>query len=326
MAGDPGGEALSQSVLEQAADLARQGDAFVLATVVWRREPSSGRPGAKALVLPDGTVRGWLGGACAEPTVVRESLDALETGEPRLLFLGQAEDGVPPGVTSVPMGCASEGALEVYLEPVLPTPQVVVVGRSPAVDTLASLVRVLGWTVSIVDDGGAGTGRPVGVRVATSLDGFAADGNTAVVVATQGHYDEQALEAALGTDAAYVGLVASRKRADTVRALLRDRGVPEEALTRVRAPAGVDLGSLPNDEIAVAVLAELVSLRAAGVFRAAGRRAVRAPVEAVDPVCGMTVDVGTAHHRYAYEGATYYFCAAGCQRQFEKSPVAFLGG
>jgi xanthine dehydrogenase accessory factor len=322
VAGDPGGEDLSQSVLEQAADLARQGDAFVLATVVWRREPSSGRPGAKALVLPDGTVRGWLGGACAEPTVVRESLDALATGEPRLLFLGQASDGVPPGVTSVPMACASEGALEVYLEPVLPKPQVLVVGRSPAVDTLASLVRVLGWTVSIVDDGGAGADHPLGVLVTTSLDDLAADGNTAVVVATQGHYDEQALESALATDAAYVGLVASQKRADTVRSLLRERGVPEEALSRVRSPAGVDLGSLPNEEIGVAVLAELVSLRARGVFRPAVHRTA-VPVEAIDPVCGMTVDVGTTHHRYAHEGRTYYFCAAGCRRQFEKDPAAF---
>jgi xanthine dehydrogenase accessory factor len=288
---------------------------------VWRREPSSGRPGAKALVLPDGSVRGWLGGACAEPTVVRESLRALESGEPRLLFLGSPDDPVPPGVATVPMACASEGALEVYLEPVLPKPRVVVVGRTPAVDTLATLVRGLGWSPAIVDDGGNVADHPSGIPVRTTLE-IDADSNTAVVVATQGHYDEEALEAALRTEAPYIGLVASAKRADNVRSLLADRGVPAADLARVRAPAGLDLGSVANEEIAVALLAELVSLRAAGVFRPVLHR-LAAPVEALDPVCGMTVEVASAHHRFQHEGRTYYFCAAGCQREFERNPAAY---
>ncbi|MCW2610737.1 MAG: xanthine dehydrogenase accessory factor [Actinomycetota bacterium] len=296
----------------------------MLATVVWRREPSSGRPGAKALVLPDGTVRGWLGGACAEPTVVRESLHALETGAPKLLFLGSADGELPGDVVSVPMACASEGALEVYLEPVLPKPAVVVIGRSPAVDTLASLAGELGWRPTVVDDDGPGADHPAGIRVHASLElgALGVDGNTAIVVATQGHYDEEALQAALDTDAAYVGLVASRKRTESVFALLRDRGVTAAALARVRAPAGLDLGSLANEEIAVAVLAELVSLRASGVFRPTVLRTA-APVEAVDPVCGMTVEVGSTHHRYAYEGTTYYFCAAGCRQRFEQDPSRY---
>jgi xanthine dehydrogenase accessory factor len=328
--GNPGSEGLTSSALQLAADLARRGDAFVLATVVWRREPSSGRPGSKALVLPDGTVRGWLGGACAEPTVIRESLQALETGRPRLLFLGATDDesgGIPTGVTSAPMACASEGALEVYLEPVLPKPHVVVVGRSPAVDTLAALTMTLDWRATIVDDGGAGADHPAGVPLRTSLDlgALGIDGNTAVVVATQGHYDEQALEAALRTSAAYVGLIASAKRFETVRVLLTEAGVSETELARVRAPAGLDLGSVANDEIAVAVLAELVSLRASGVFRPVLTPGP-APVEAIDPVCGMTVGVATAHHVTEHAGTTYYFCAAGCKRQFEKNPAAFLPG
>jgi xanthine dehydrogenase accessory factor len=320
VAGDPGGGRLT-SVLEQAADLARRGDAFVLATVVWRREPSSGRPGAKALVLPDGSVRGWLGGACAEPTVVRESLQALRSGEPRLLFLGSPDDPVPPGVATVPMACASEGALEVYLEPVLPKPRVVVVGRTPAVDTLAILVQGLGWGATIVDDGGNGADHPSGIAVRTALE-IEADSNTAVVVATQGHYDEEALQAALATEAPYIGLVASAKRAAMVRALLADRGVSEADVARVRAPAGLDLGSVANEEIAVALLAELVSLRAAGAFQPVLHR-IAAPVQALDPVCGMTVQVSSAHHRFQHEGRTYYFCAAGCQREFERDPAAY---
>jgi xanthine dehydrogenase accessory factor len=322
---DPGGETLTASFLEQAAELARQGNAFVLATVVWRREPSSGRPGAKALVLADGTVKGWLGGACAESTVIRESLEALHTGEPRLLFFGVDGEHVPDGVTFVPMACADEGAIEVYLEPVVPKPQVIVIGRTPAVETLASLARVLGWNPTIVDAGGSTLDHTTAVPVRTTLDLGTADSNTAIVVATQGHYYEQALEAALATDAAYVGLVASARRADSVRDLLRDRGIAETDLARVRAPAGLDLGSVTNEEIAVAVLAELVSLRAAGIFHPAVRVG-EGPAEAIDPVCGMTVDVATAHHIAQHDGQTYYFCAAGCQRQFENNPTAFLAG
>ncbi|HKH04205.1 MAG TPA: XdhC family protein, partial [Acidimicrobiales bacterium] len=131
---------MTPELLEQAAELTRRREPFVLATVVWRRGPSSGKPGAAALVLPDGSVRGWLGGACAEPTVIRESLAALASGEPLLLALGEADEArAPPGARSVPMACASEGALEVYLEPMLPPPHVVVIGRSPAAGTLASL-------------------------------------------------------------------------------------------------------------------------------------------------------------------------------------------
>jgi xanthine dehydrogenase accessory factor len=322
---DPGGEGLSASFLEQAAELARQGDAFVLATVVWRREPSSGRPGAKALVLADGTIKGWLGGACAEPTVIRTALEALQTGTPRLLFLGGDGEPVPEGVDTVPMACASEGALEVYLEPIVPKPRVIVVGRTPAVEALVSLARVLDWNAAIVDDRGSTLDHTTAVPVLTTLDLTGADSNTAIVVATQGHYDEEALEAALRTEAAYIGLVASAKRADSVRSLLRERGVADADLARVRAPAGLDLGSVANEEIAVAVLAELVSLRAAGVFRPAVRVS-EAPVEAIDPVCGMTVDVTSGHHIAEYEGRTYFFCAAGCQRSFEKNPAAYLVG
>jgi xanthine dehydrogenase accessory factor len=145
-----------------------------------------------------------------------------------------------------------------------------------------------------------------------------------VVVATQGHYDEDALQRALATPAAYVGLVASRKRADAVLGYLRDRGVLEEDLARVRAPAGLDLGRVPHQEIAVAILAEIVQLRAAGAL-VTGRSAAAAPErhEAIDPVCGMTVDVATSRYRTTHGGRTYYFCAAVCLDRFTANPATF---
>ncbi len=311
--GEGGHLRLKPDVLRLAAELSGRGEPFVLATVVWRRAPSSGKEGATALITPDRTVRGWLGGACAEPTVVREALKALEEGSPRLLFLGPPEElegRARDGVVTVPIACQSEGALEVYVEPVLPQPQIVAIGRSPAAGALAALATGLGWRSVLVEDG-ADLGADV-------------DERSYVVVATQGHFDEEALEHALATPAGYVGLVASRKRADAVLGYLRDRGVAEEALARVHAPAGLDLGHVATDEIAVAILAEIVQLRAAGALETGAVAETPARHEEIDPVCGMTVDVADARYRTVHDGRTYYFCSAGCLESFESDPARYV--
>lgn len=324
---------MASSILQRAAELARDEQPFVVATVVWRRSPTSGREGAKALVLADGSLEGWLAGSCARDAVVREGLAALEDGQSRLVVLGSAEDltqALAGDAVSVPMACASEGALAVHLDPVLPPPHVVAVGRSPAVATLAALARALGWRATVAADG-------------TALAGMVLDPGTAVVVATQGEDDEAALLAALATPLAYVGLVASRKRAEAVLAWLGDHasghGLSAGDLARVRAPAGLDLGAIRPSEIAVAVLAELVALRAAGGLAgraggaAAGGAARTGPGDAapsaqrmaLDPVCGMAVDPATAGYRTERDGTTWWFCGAGCQHRFELDPTAFIG-
>ena len=303
---------MSDTVLAEAAALSERGVAFALATVVWRRAPSSGQLGSKALILADGTMRGWLGGACAQPTVRREALASLNDGRTRLLLLGlpaEAADTFGEGVVVVPMECGSEGALVISLEPVLPAPLVVAVGQSPAVDTLAALVRSLGWRVAVVESAEALASQPI-------------DSNAAVVVATQGHDDEAALQAALQTPAVYVGLIASRKRAATTLGYLRDRGVVEAELARVQAPAGLDLGSTDHREIAVAVLAELVARRARGELRASV--AGSEPQAAVDPVCGMTVEIAAVRWQTDHGGRRWYFCSPGCLHSFTADPGTFV--
>jgi xanthine dehydrogenase accessory factor len=313
-------------VLAEAVSLVEARHPFALATVVWRRAPSSGHVGAKAIITPDGFVRGWLGGACAEPTVVREALAALEDGRPRLLFLGPADE--LPGrdlddVTLAPMACESEGALEVYLEPFLPKPQLVVIGRSPAVHALARHATALEWDVTVIDDGGVATEHPFPERVRTSLDldDLEIGPATAIVVATQGHYDDVALHAALRTDAGYIGVVAAEKRASSLLRLLHDQGVDDAQLARVHAPAGLDLGPVSNAEIAVAVLADLVRRRAAGELRGGAQGPPRR--DAVDPVCGMTVYTDDAKHHLVHRGRDVWFCSATCRRAFTDDPDAF---
>lgn len=301
------------AVVEKAAELARAGEPFALATVVWRQGPSSGHRSSRMIITASGDLHGWIGGACAEPTVVREAQRAITDGEPRLLLLGQPDQfagSVPEGMAVIPISCSSEGAMEVYVEPVLPTPHVVVVGRSPMAQTLVELGRAVGWTADLV-----------GVTDFAAAEVGARD---VVVVATQGHGDEEAVEHAVLGRPAFVGLVASHKRGQTVLGYLADRGVDRELLDTVRVPVGLDLGHTGHREIAVAILAELVELRAAGKLTTAASVPAATVPDVVDPVCGMSVPADDEHRPYEYQGVTYWFCAAGCRRAFEKDPESFL--
>lgn len=303
-------------VMELAVELARSGQSFAMATVVWRKPPSSGQHGSRAIITSDGTLHGWIGGACAEPVVVREATRVIEAGVPSLIWLGQPEDfagmHVPEGVVTVPMSCQSEGALQLFVEPVLAAPEVIIVGRSPMAMTLLDLVRGIGWRGEIIDgpDFTATSVNPTSV----------------VVVATQGHGDEEAVETATVGEPAFIGLVASRKRGEAVLGFLADRGVPAERIARVRVPVGLDLGHTTHREIAVAILAELVQLRAAGAFTSRPRTELPLlePTRVVDLVCGMTVDAVPANRPFEYQGTTYYFCAMGCRIAFEKDPESFI--
>jgi xanthine dehydrogenase accessory factor len=325
-------------VLEEMGELTRRGETFALATVVWRQGPSSSQSGSRAIITAEGELHGWIGGACAEPVVIREAQRVMAAGTAKLLLLGTPEQfgaAVPDGMTVVPISCQSEGAIEIYIEPVLPAPHLVIVGVSPMAHTLASLARALGWRTELVN----------GPDFSTA----GADERSMIVVATQGHDDEDVLERAVAARPAYLGLVGSRRRGAGVLGYLAERGVPQDQLDRVRVPAGLDLGSTTHQEIAVAVLAELVQLRASGALvrpeaeaekrnRSAGSQGshetggepgvgganpVR-PAQAVDPVCGMTVAAEASGRPVRHEDVDYYFCCAGCRRAFEKDPDAYV--
>lgn len=263
-----------------------------MATVVGVLRPASARMGNQAIVTADGAIDGWVGGACSEPVVLRESLRAIADGQPRLVKIcpaGEAGDA-GPDVVIAESTCASEGTVEVFIQPYLPSPLLQVVGDSPAGRTLRELARTIGWRVG--DEG--------------AVD--------AVVVATMGRGDEDALQAAIASDAGYVGLVASARRAGVVRAALAERGVPEADLAAVHSPAGLDLGPSTQQEIAVAILAELVAW---------SHRREGSPtelLEATDPYCGMTVPVSGNDVTHDHDGTTYYFCCPGCRAGFAADP------
>lgn len=300
--------------------LRRAGNACCLATVVRVEAPTSCKPGDKAVITADGRMVGWIGGSCAAATIRREALDALETGDARLVRIQPDSGdlaGARTGEVVFPTTCPSGGTMEIFLEPHVARPQLVVLGQSPVTRSMLKLATVLGFRTCTAQPGATAEDVPEADVVLGSLDLSRADisEDSWIVVATMGHYDEEALEAALVTNAAYVGLVASRKRRHAVVEVLRWRGWSNDALAGIVNPAGRELGDTP-EEIALFILAEIVDRRRQRVRR--HRITETAPVAAFarDPVCGMTVDTATARYR----SGEVYFCGPGCLEAYEAHP------
>lgn len=318
--------------LDKARSLQKSGQPFALATVVRAERPTSAKAGAKAIIMADGALTGWVGGSCAQPTVIREALKALQDGQPRFLRLTPPEKlgkaaHAQPGVIEVALTCISGGTLEVYIEPYLPQPQLIVIGHLPITEALATLGKGLNYSVTVLGLDATPNRFPQADLVLDRLDfsQVRLTPQTYVVVATHGNYDEEALEWALDAGAAYVALVASPKRAEAMLQYLRETGVAEARLARLKCPAGLDIGASTPEEIALSILAEIVQLRRrTPETLAQSETPTPAQTEAIDPVCGMTVEMATARYVAAHAGQTYYFCSAGCRRSFEKEPEKYL--
>lgn len=304
-------------VFAAAARLYRDGAPFVLATVVRAERPTSARPGAKAIVTGDGSFVGFVGGACVKPAVWRESLRALADGAPRLLRISPdtppAGAATEEGVLEEHMACVSGGALDIHLEPYLPSRRLLLAGSSPIVESLAAVGQAVGMEVLQADPGEDLTDAVEGAFV---------------VVAGHGEGEWDALKAGLsGGRARYVGLVASPKRAAAVRERLLGMGVAEEDVSRLRSPAGLDIGAETPEEIALSILAQIVEDRRPRQETGAAPEApapapavgisLDAPGDdvAVDPICGMSVSRDSPH-RVASGDETWWFCCAGCAETF----------
>jgi len=249
---------------EEASRLRAEQQPFVIATVVAYKSPQSARPGSKAIITPDGEISGWIGGGCVQPIVIREAQKALQTGRPVLVSISpESAHGDWKGVEAYEMTCQGGGSLEIYLEPVIPKPELLIVGRSPVAQILAGLGRLLDFKVCVADPEAAREQFPEADLVLTSLD--AARGRISaesyVVVATMGNGDEEGLEAVVGTGPRYLGLVASKEKAKSLFQYLRDKGATAEHLALVKCPAGIELGSETLPEIALSVMAEITRLR-----------------------------------------------------------------
>lgn len=298
---------MSIDLIARADELRRARVPFVLATVVRAERPTSARPGDRAVVRRDGTVEGFVGGACALATLRAQSAQLLHTGGSTLLRITPAGGDDAPaaaaaataGVVVVDNPCLSGGTLEILLEAVMPATLVHVSGDTPIARALVEVGTAAGYDVRATAD------------PAAPVPGDAA----AVVVASHGHHEPQVLRAALAAGTPYLALVASPKRG---AAVLAELALPADEADRISTPAGLDIGARGPGEIAVSILAELISRRQAAPVPAGS-----APATATDPVCGMTVAVSPATVSLRHDGRTWYFCAPGCREAFAADPSRY---
>lgn len=344
---------------ETASELTRAGRPFATAVVVRAEKPTSGKPGDRAIVTLDGVMHGWIGGSCAQPTVIREALAALKQDRSRLVRLApEGEEGMLrldapnlDGVVSMPMTCFSGGTLDIFIEPHHPRPRLLIVGSLPVARALAHLGRAMNYHVAMAAPGEESLETPEGVdEMVGSVEELAERVSplSFFVVATHGEYDEPALRAAFGTDVPYIGLVASPKRGASVRDALAAAGVSKQDLARMKFPAGLDIGARRGDEIALSIMAEIIQVRqgleqlawedaeaaAAGDGEGAkagvsaetpgeGATSPSEPAVAIDPICQMEVKIEGALHTHEWGGRTWYFCCDGCRRKFAENPEAW---
>ncbi|MDV2475999.1 carbon monoxide dehydrogenase accessory protein [Rhodococcus zopfii] len=286
----------------RAAQLSAERRPFVRATVVRAQKPTSARSGDCALVLGDGTIEGFVGGQCTENSVRVAAREALDTGESVLLRVLPGDALVfpdAPGATVAVNPCQSGGAMEIFLEPQLPAPILVISGTSPIADAVVAFGRILDLDVVRLP----GTDVP--------------DGAAAVVVASLGGEEAAVIRAGLDAGAGYIGLVASRARGPAV---LEQLDVTAAELARIHTPAGLDIGARTAAEIALSIVADVVRTIRSGSL--APTAPAPQPVTATDPVCGMTVTVTDTTPHLRVDGRDVWFCCPGCRRAYEKEHAA----
>ncbi len=318
-------------------ELEERCESFALATVVVRRSPVSAHLGDRAIVLADGRMEGFVGGSCSRDIVRRQALDAIRTGHPRLLQIrpdrtGTHDEGDAETIV-VPMTCSSEGAVDVYIEPHLPPRTLLVFGYTPVAEEFARIASMMeGYRVLRVVAADEARDLPSDVATrAIAIDELAeflarlSDSERSrliAIVASQGHYDEAALGMLLdGKPLAFIGLLASRKRAASVFGVLAQQGVAHERIERIRNPVGLDIGARTPGEVAISILAEIVAEITSGTKSFAQDLTI---ATAVDPVCGMDVEIAAASHRAQHAGRDYFFCCAHCRSAFLAEPKRYI--
>ncbi len=317
--------------LERSKDLYNKREPFAIAFVVNRQEPSSGKPGDKAIIEKSGQLTGWIGGGCTRGIVLKEASNAITDGKPRLVRISpDGESKTEVGVKDYKMTCHSGGSVEIYIEPVLPRPQILIFGKSHVAMALAKISKAMDYTVNVVSEGADPTAFPDVDRLMgkADLQEFI-NPNTCIVVCTQGENDEQALEQALSSGAPYISFVASRRKGSAVFYNLRRLGITFDQLKTIKTPAGLDINAKLPEEVAISILAEIIQFTR--TEKLVEEQAASSATEVndnifINPVCGIPVEKSTAKHVIEYQGESYYFCCDGCKLSFEKEPQKYAIG
>lgn len=329
---------MSNEIYELASDLITQGEAFATVTVVRNEAPSSGKTGDKAIVNKTGVLKGWVGGGCVYSIVLKEVTEALDDGKPRLVRVSPSPQSDPPhGVKEYKMTCYSGGEVDLYIEPVMPKPHLVIIGKSIIGRALMKAAKAIDFRLTIINEDANAEVFPEADlhQMHFDLGGITFNKHTFIVVATQGDNDERGLQTALSVPCRYVGFISSRKKRDAVYTNLRALGYPQEQLDAIHAPAGIDINGKTPPEVAISILAEIIQeYRSKDLpFESfvVPEMAEKAPAELEDrpqiitnPVCGMPISLGMAKYIIEQNGAPIYFCCDGCKIKFDAEPEKYL--
>ncbi len=315
--------------LDKADQLSSGSEPFAMAMVVNRMVHSSGKPGDKAIIEKDGTLTGWIGGGCTRGIILKEASLALSDGKPRLIRIspsGEQED--LPGVVSYRMTCHSGGMVEVYIEPVMPRPHIVIMGKSHVAMALSRIASAMHYRVTAISTNADKITFPDADEIYETAPEDVITASSAVIVCTQGENDELSLLSAARSDAQYLAFVASRKKANAVFGFLRENGVPMDRLKEINTPAGLDINAKLPEEVAISILAQIIQDFRSDTHSETDQDEALAANENlyINPVCGVPVEKATAKHVINYKGENVYFCCDGCKVQFEAEPEKFVVG
>lgn len=317
--------------LNKVSDLHQKKEAFAIAFVINRQLPSSGKPGDRAVIEKDGTLSGWIGGGCTRGIVIKEALLAIESGKPRIVNISpKGEVRAKTGVMDYKMTCHSGGAVEVYIEAVLPKPHLLILGKSHVAMSLSRIAKAMDYQLSVLAKSADEIAFPDADLIQEEdAEMKMVQPNSYIVVCTQGENDEQALAYALRSDASYISFIASRKKANAIFRNLRQMDFSFDDLKRIKTPAGLNINAKLPEEVAISILAEIIAhiRKEEPEEQNASRHQLPVtnsnPNLFINPVCGIPVDKKTAKHIIDYEGEKYYFCCDGCKVTFEKEPAKY---
>ena len=322
-----------ENFLAKTEELIKNNEPFCIAVVVCREAPSSGKTGDKAVINKYGEITGWIGGGCVKSIVIKEAEEAMKTGKSRLVKIGnEAKPDKKEGVIEYKMTCHSEGTVEVYIEPVLPAPHLLVMGSSAIARALVKISKAAGYRVTVAaPDTKPNTFEKVDELISQlNLKQVKTTKVTFIVVATQGEQDETALEEALSKPHAYIGFVSSRKKKTAVMEYLLQSGQDKTEVEKIHSPAGLDINAKTPEQVAISILAELVQVQN-NMTSVAGftkfnetREESGKPKFYINPVCGIPIDTTNPKHIIDYHGELVYFCCDGCKIKFEQEPDKYM--
>jgi xanthine dehydrogenase accessory factor len=320
--------------LEYTQELKKKNEPFAMAIVVRREAPSSGRPGDKAVINKYGEILGWVGGGCVKGIIIKEAEDALKSGKARLVKIGNSIlPSKQEGVMEYKMTCQSEGTVEIFIEPVMPQPHLLVIGKTAIAQSLVKLAREAGYRITgVAQDANLQTFEKVDELITQlNLANVKTTAASFIVVATQGEQDEKALQEALKKERAYLGFVASKKKMASLVNYISDLGFDKVAIDSIKSPAGIDINAKTPGEVAISILAEIIQVKNSlpstvsfEKFDASKAESGTSPKYYINPVCGVPVDINNPKHIIQYKQEKVYFCCDGCKVKFEGDPEKYM--